>query len=453
MKTYDIMNAGPNNRFKANGRIVSNSGSIVQLQNLFRNSLPDLEEARSLVKCGDYDALAMLYNSVPEVLAQCVRTAFVPARGMKFIVADFSSIEARVLSWVAGEHWKLEAFREGKDIYCETASRMFHVKVEKHGENAKLRQWGKQAELSCGYGGSVGALRAMGALEAGMKEEQLQPLVEMWRKANPRIVHLWADVEEAAKTAVKEKTTTRTHGLVFTYRGGMLYITLPSGRHLSYVKPRIGENRYGGEGLTYMGNDFTRHWARIDTFGGKITENCLVKGTRVITDKGLVPIEGVTRDMRVWDGQEYVSHNGVVYQGMQAVMSYEGLTATPDHEIYIDDQRKEAMRKLAERVEGERDVYDILNAGPRHRFAVWNGERALIVSNCVQGISRDLLCHAMEQLRDMRIVAHIHDELVLETPMNTGVEEVCGTMARVPSWAEGLVLRADGYECMFYRKD
>ena len=313
MKTYDIINAGPNNRFMANGRIVSNSGSIVQLQNLFRNSLPDLEQARSLVRQGNYDALSTLYDSIPEVLAQCVRTAFIPAEGMKFIVADFSSIEARVLSWVAGEHWKLEAFREGKDIYCETASRMFHVKVEKHGENAKLRQWGKQAELSCGYGGSVGALRAMGALEAGMKEEQLQPLVEMWRKANPRIVHLWADVEEAAKTAVKEKTTTRTHGLVFTYRGGMLYITLPSGRHLSYVKPRIGENRYGGEGLTYMGNDFTRHWARIDTFGGKITENCLAKGTRVITDKGLVPIEGVTRDMRVWDGQEYVSHNGVVY--------------------------------------------------------------------------------------------------------------------------------------------
>ena len=556
MKTYDIINAGPNNRFKANGRIVSNSGSIVQLQNLFRNSLPDLEEARSLVKRGDYDALAMLYNSVPEVLAQCVRTAFVPARGMKFIVADFSSIEARVLSWVAGEHWKLEAFREGKDIYCETASRMFHVKVEKHGENAEYRQRGKQAELSCiaegqlvltdkglvpiesvrtdmrvwdgeewvchegviyrgerevieydgltatpdhlvyenrhlclfgdfggrikgvrkvydlvnagrhhrftvsgklvhncGYGGSVGALRAMGALEAGMKEEELQPLVEAWRKANPRIVKLWADVEEAAKTAVKEKTTTRTHGLVFTYRGGMLYITLPSGRHLSYVKPRIGENRYGGEGLTYMGNDFTRHWSRIDTFGGKLVENCLSGGTLVITDKGLVPIECVDVSMRVWDGQEYVSHNGVVYQGRQAVMSYEGLTATPDHEIYIDDQRKEPIRKLAERVESKRDVYDILNAGPRHRFGVWNGERALIVSNCVQGISRDLLCHAMEQLRDMRIVAHIHDEIVLETPMNTRVEDVCEKMARVPLWADGLVLRADGYECRFYRKD
>lgn len=233
----------------------------------------------------------------------------------------------------------------------------------------------------------------------------------------------------------------------------MLYITLPSGRHLSYVKPRIGENRYGGEGLTYMGNDFTRHWSRIDTFGGKLVENCLSGGTLVITDKGLVPIECVDVSMRVWDGQEYVSHNGVVYQGSQAVMSYEGLTATPDHEIYIDDQRKEPIRKFAERVESKRDVYDILNAGPRHRFGVWNGERALIVSNCVQGISRDLLCHAMEQLRDMRIVAHIHDEVVLETPMKTRVEDVCEKMARVPSWASGLALRADGYECEFYRKD
>ena len=450
MRTYDIQNAGPKNRFMANGRIVSNSGSIVQLQNLFRNSLLDLEEARSLVKAGDYDALSMLYESVPEVLAQCVRTAFIPAEGMKFIVADFSAIEARVLSWVAGEKWRMEAFRDGKDIYCETASRMFHVKVEKHGENAEYRQRGKQAELSCiaegqlvltdnglipiegvtaemrvwdgcewvnhagviykgerevieydglaatpdhlvyadgifrrfgslakriervrrsrvydvlnagrhhcftvsgklvhncGYGGSVGALRAMGALEAGMKEEELQPLVEAWRKANPRIVKLWADVEEAAKTAVKEKTTVKTHGLVFVYRGGMLYIRLPSGRNLSYVKPRMGENRYGGECLTYMGNDFTRHWARILTFGGKLVENL------------------------------------------------------------------------------------------------------------TQGISRDLLCHALEQLRDMRIVAHVHDELIIECPQDTSVEEVCGKMSRVPEWAEGLILRADGYECKYYRKD
>ena len=556
MKTYDIINAGPNNRFKANGRIVSNSGSIVQLQNLFRNSLPDLEEARSLVKRGDYDALAMLYNSVPEVLAQCVRTAFVPARGMKFIVADFSSIEARVLSWVAGEQWKLEAFREGKDIYCETASRMFHVKVEKHGENAEYRQRGKQAELSCiaegqlvltdkglvpiesvrtdmrvwdgeewvchegviyrgerevieydgltatpdhlvyenrhlclfgdfggrikgvrkvydlvnagrhhrftvsgklvhncGYGGSVGALQAMGALEAGMKEEQLQPLVDMWRKANPHIVQLWYEIEKAAKTAIKEKTTAKTHGLVFTYRGGMLYITLPSGRNLSYVKPRLGENRFGGESITYMGNDFARHWSRIDTFGGKLVENCLAMGTLVITDKGLIPIERVEVNMRVWDGVEWVKHEGIINRGIQQVITYEGIKATPDHKIFIDD-RKVNVSELTENHFPEQSyVYDILNAGFRHRYSVWNGERALIVSNCVQGISRDILCHAMEQLKEMRIVAHIHDEIIAECPMNTSVDEICQRMATVPSWASGLALRADGYECAFYRKD
>ena len=617
-----------------------------------------------------------------------------------------------MVSYLAGEQWKIEAFRDGKDIYCETASRMFHVKVEKHGENAEYRQRGKQAELSCGYQGGVGALRAMGALEAGMKEEELQPLVEAWRRANPRIVKLWADVEEAAKTAVKEKTTAKTHGLVFTYRGGMLYIRLPSGRNLSYVKPRIVENRYGGECLTYMGNDFTRHWARIPTLGGKLVENCLSEGTLVITDKGLVPIECVDIGMRVWDGVEWVNHDGVICQGDREVINVNGIYMTPDHKILtakgwcesgqseglnwaevrlpdsIEEGRKRkgkrstlgsivrvrkgcnyvqhrtdkkkipeaflwlsrkskikrfnrtndplpysaaqggkqssgqtsvalrmCMRKegsssnagfvrqknanqilrvyegktnkrsaedarnvssssvgslaqyeakmsrpaspcisqlrrerhngmramagkfreflggygfyVAERirlrpnrqqrrlqpgklsVDGSKDeliksprnkntrnavrkasavnslrnhrniqinpalsskswmslgvyaqatrfkksVYDLLNAGPRHRFAVWNGERALIVSNCVQGISRDLLCHALEQLREMRIVAHIHDELLIESPMSTSVEEVCKKMAGVPSWASGLLLRADGYECKYYRKD
>ena len=347
MKTYDIINAGPNNRFMANGRIVSNSGSIVQLQNLFRNSLPDLEQARSLVRQGNYEALSTLYESIPEVLAQCVRTAFIPAEGMKFIVADFSSIEARVLAHLAGEQWKVEAFREGKDIYCEIASRMFHMKVEKHGENAEYRQRGKQAELSCGYQGGVGALQAMGALEAGMKEDELQPLVDAWRKANPHIVQLWYEVEKAAKTAIKEKTTAKTHGLVFTYRGGMLYITLPSGRNLSYVKPRLGENRFGGESITYMGNDFARHWSRIDTFGGKLVENCLATGTLVITDKGLIPIERVEVNMRVWDGVEWVKHEGIINRGIQHVITYEGIKATPDHKIFIDD-RKVNVSELTE---------------------------------------------------------------------------------------------------------
>lgn len=333
-------------RFYGANRSGRFSGTIVQLQNLFRNSLPDLVQARSLVARGDYAALEMLYDSVPEVLAQCVRTAFIPAPGYKMIVADFSAIEARVLAWLAGEQWVLDVFAAGGDIYCETASRMFHCKVEKHGENGELRQKGKQATLSCGYGGAEGALIAMGALEAGMKEEELGPLVAAWREANPRIVQMWWAVDRAVKTAVKDKTVTRTYGLIFEYRGAMLYITLPSGRQLSYVKPRIGENRFGGESVTYMGMDTTKHWARIESFAGK-----------------------------------------------------------------------------------------------------W-------VENIVQAVARDILCHAMEQLKDYRIVAHVHDECIVECPPATTVDEICARMAIVPSWAPGLILRADGYECPgFYMKD
>ena len=321
------------------------AGRIVQLQNLFRNSLPDLEEARDLVKSGNYDALALLYDSVPEVLAQCVRTAFIPSPGYKFIVSDFSATEARVIAWLAGEQWRMEAFSDGKDIYCASASQMFHVPVEKHGINGHLRQKGKIAELALGYGGSVGALTAMGALDMGLSEEELQPLVSAWRESNPNIVRLWWAVDKAVKTAVKEKTTTHTHGLEFKYQGGMLYIMLPSGRHLSYVRPRIGENRFGRESVTYMGTDFTKHWSRIETFGGKCVENI------------------------------------------------------------------------------------------------------------VQAISRDILCHAMKQLSSYRIVAHVHDEVIVEATQETTVEEICNLMSSVPPWAPGLILRADGYECKFYQKD
>ena len=344
VKTYDIINAGPNNRYMANGRIVSNSGRIIQLQNLFRNSLPDLATARSLVSAGDYDALYALYDSVPEVLAQCVRTAFVPAPGYKFIVADYSAIEARVLAWLAGEQWVLDVFAEGGDIYCETAGRMFHCVVKKHGPNAELRMKGKQATLSCGYGGGAGALRAMGALEAGMKEDELDPLVKAWRQANPNIVKLWWAVDRAVKTAVKDRTTTSTHGLTFTFHGGMLYITLPSGRQLCYVRPRIGENKFGGESVTYMGLDGTKHWSRIESYGPKFVENS------------------------------------------------------------------------------------------------------------VQAISRDILCHAMERLSDYRIVAHIHDEVIVEAPPEVSVEEICSIMNQAPPWAKGLIIRADGYECRYYQK-
>ena len=651
LRTYDIINAGPKNRFMANGRIVSNSGAIVQLQNLFRNSLPDLNEARELVKNGDYEALSALYDSIPEVLAQCVRTAFIPAPGYKFIVSDFSAIEARVLAWLAGEQWVLDVFASGGDIYCETASRMFGVPVVKHGVNGELRQKGKQATLSCGYAGGVGALKNMGAIEAGMKEEELQPLVEAWRASNPNIVKLWYAVDRAAKTAIKEKTTTTTHGLEFKYQGGMLYIKLPSGRHLSYVKPRIGENRFGGESVTYMGTDFTKHWARIETFGGKLVENCLAEGTLVITDKGLVPIEKITKEMLIWDGKEFVHHDGLIYQGVRDVILVNDVYMTPDHkiltdkgwkksgesngfnwaavslphgfeegskhfsgkssvavplrmrkgnsrassgltreevscevmrmhEIHSDKRSKEnsrhvtssgmgcmaqheaemsgpesscleklrrpwnqslrqmarKLRKLlgrhgtlmeegtgfgphrqqrklhsgelpldnekrelsqqkkdsfhnhtfleaasSESLRAKRDrgdnsvlqngsplacrvsvpateckkpVYDIRNCGPRHRFAVWNGERALIVSNCVQAIARDILCNALEQLSEYRVVAHVHDECIVECPEEVSVEEISSKMAIVPSWAPGLVLRADGYECPgYYMKD
>lgn len=249
------------------------SGRIVQLQNLFRNSLPDLEQARALVSQGNYDALETLYPSVPEVLAQCVRTAFIPKRGMKFIVSDFSAIECRVLAWLAGEQWVLDVFASGGDIYCETAGRMFHCKVVKHGENGELRQKGKQATLSCGYGGGPGALKAMGALDAGMKEEELQPLVDAWRAANPKIVQMWWAVDKAVKEAIKKRTTTRTHGLEFKYQGGMLYITLPSGRQLSYVQPRVDQSGR----ITYMGTDTTKHWSRIESYGPKFVEN-IVQG-------------------------------------------------------------------------------------------------------------------------------------------------------------------------------
>lgn len=254
------------------------SGRLIQLQNLYKNTMPDLAQARALVRSGNYEALSMLYEDIPDTLSQLIRTAFVPQDGRKLIVADFSAIEARVLAWLAGEKWVLEVFEKGGDIYCETAARMFHCRVEKHGENAELRQKGKQATLSCGYGGSVGALKAMGALEAGMTEEELQPLVDSWRAANPNIVRFWWDVDRAVKECVKMRIPTETHGLRFDYRSAMLFITLPSGRRLAYVKPRIGENQFGGESVTYMGVGGTKKWERLESYGPKFVEN-IVQGT------------------------------------------------------------------------------------------------------------------------------------------------------------------------------
>ena len=321
------------------------SGKIIQLQNLPQNHIPDLAQARGLVEAGDFDALAMLYEDIPDTLSQLIRTAFVPQGGRKFIVADFSAIEARVLAWLAGEKWVLDVFGKGGDIYCETASRMFHCRVEKHGENAELRQKGKQAVLSCGYGGSVGALKAMGALEAGMTEDELQPLVDSWREANPNIVQLWWDVDRAAKECIKKRMPTETHGIRFDYQSGMMFTTLPSGRRLAYVKPRIGENRFGGESVTYMGVGGTKKWERLESYGAKFVENL------------------------------------------------------------------------------------------------------------VQGIARDILCYAMQTLKNCAIVGHIHDEIIIEADRRMSVEAVCEQMGRTPPWAKGLLLRADGYSCEWYQKD
>lgn len=321
------------------------SGRLIQLQNLYKNTMPDLAQARALVRSGNYEALSMLYEDIPDTLSQLIRTAFVPQDGRKLIVADFSAIEARVLAWLAGEKWVLEVFEKGGDIYCETAARMFHCRVEKHGENAELRQKGKQATLSCGYGGSVGALKAMGALEAGMTEEELQPLVDSWREANPNIVRFWWDVDRAVKECVKMRIPTETHGLRFDYRSAMLFIALPSGRRMAYVKPRIGENQFGGESVTYMGVSGTKKWERLESYGPKFVENI------------------------------------------------------------------------------------------------------------VQGTARDILCYAMQTLKNCSIVAHVHDEVIIEADRRMSVTAVCEQMGRTPPWAKGLKLRADGYECEFYQKD
>ena len=254
------------------------AGRIIQMQNLPQNHLDDLSEARGLVRAGDFDALEMLYEDVPDTLSQLIRTAFVPQKNRKFIVADFSAIEARVIAWLAGEKWRQDVFAEGKDIYCASASQMFGVPVEKHGVNGHLRQKGKIAELALGYGGSVGALKAMGALEMGLSEDELPALVSAWRQANPKIVQFWWAVDRAVMDAVTRKTTTKTHGIIFSARNGMLFITLPSGRNLAYVKPKIGTNKFGGDCITYEGVGGTKKWEQLDSYGPKFVEN-IVQGT------------------------------------------------------------------------------------------------------------------------------------------------------------------------------
>lgn len=321
------------------------AGRIIQLQNLPQNHMSDLADARALVRSGNYDALELLYDDIPDTLSQLIRTAFVPQDGRKFIVADFSAIEARVLAWLAGEKWRMRVFADGKDIYCSSASQMFGVPVEKHGINGHLRQKGKIAELALGYGGSVGALKSMGALEMGLTEEELQPLVNAWRNANPMITALWWDIDRAVKTTVREHIPTEVAGLKFTYESGFLFLTLPSGRQLAYVKPRMGENQFGGEAVTYEGVGATKKWERLESYGPKFTENA------------------------------------------------------------------------------------------------------------VQAIARDILMYAMQTLSHCDIVAHVHDEIIIECDRRVSLDAVCEQMGRTPPWAKDLLLRADGYECDFYKKD
>ena len=258
------------------------AGRLIQMQNLPQNHLPDLEQARALVRRGDYDGVEMLYEDVPDTLSQLIRTAFVPRAGAKFIVADFSAIEARVIAWLAGEQWRQAVFAKGGDIYCASASQMFKVPVEKHGVNGHLRQKGKIAELALGYGGSVGALKAMGALDMGLAEDELPPLVDAWRQSNPNIVKLWWNVDRAAIEAVRNKHANSTHGIGFSCRSGMLFVTLPSGRRLAYVKPRIGQNRFGGQCVTYEGVGGTKKWERLDSYGPKFVENIVQATARDI---------------------------------------------------------------------------------------------------------------------------------------------------------------------------
>ena len=267
------------------------AGRLVQVQNLPRNSMPDLEEARALVKQGNTTALAMLYESVPDVLSQLIRTAFIPSKGHHFYVADFSAVEARVIAWLSGEEWRQAAFAKNEDIYCASASQMFGVPVVKHGINGELRQKGKIAELALGYGGSIGALKAMGATKLGLTDDELPPLVQMWRNASPHIVQFWWDVDKAAKECIKTHLPQTTHGMKFIYRSGCMFLRLRSGRYLCYPKPKIGTNRFGSESITFMGINTVKKWDRIETYGAKLVENIVQATSRDLLAEAMRRLE------------------------------------------------------------------------------------------------------------------------------------------------------------------
>lgn len=619
------------------------AGRLLQLQNLPQNHIENIGLVRALARRGDLDALSVMFDSVPDILSQLIRTAFVAREGSRFIVADFSAIEARVIAWLAGEEWRMKAFAEGKDIYCASASAMFGVPVVKHGINGELRQKGKVAELACGYGGSVGALKAFGADKMGLTEAEMQSIVDNWRASSPRIVQLWWNVDRAIKQTLEDGTTHRTHGLMFSLQKGILFIRLPSGRSLAYVKPRLIDGK-----ITYEGVSSNKGWSRLESYGPKFVENCLAEGTQVLTDRGWIEIQNVTTKDALWDGEQWVSHDGLINKGIQEVINIDGALMTPDHRVLTQEgwknassceglkrhevklpnsdrvrrvereeipvegkmrlwervhhdcraffRRKAEILRLHERKankhckrnsqalqtpfipcmafnEGtlhgsyssslgqlwrqgnqslrqmariireflggyvtnlperanagqnrrewelhsrelqmgglqnpvqkqtskytdrytlgqdncergcrsfrhkghnaplqntawlddrylvrktglKKQVYDLKNAGPNHRFAIKTEAGPMIVHNCVQGISRDLLLNAMKQVGpDARICMHIHDELVIEADSSVKLDDICKKMAQVPEWAEGLLLRADGYETKFYLKD
>lgn len=619
------------------------AGRLLQLQNLPQNHIENIGLVRELARRGDLDALSVMFDSVPDILSQLIRTAFVAREGSRFIVADFSAIEARVIAWLAGEEWRMKAFAEGKDIYCASASAMFGVPVVKHGINGELRQKGKVAELACGYGGSVGALKAFGADKMGLTEAEMQSIVDNWRASSPRIVQLWWNVDRAIKQTLEDGTTHTTHGLMFSLQKGILFIRLPSGRSLAYVKPRLIDGK-----ITYEGVSSNKGWARLESYGPKFVENCLAEGTQVLTGRGWIEIQNVTTKDALWDGEQWVSHEGLINKGIQEVINIDGALMTPDHKVLTQEgwknapsckglkryevklpnsdrvrrvereeipvegkmrlwkrvhhdcraffRRKAEILRLYERKankcskrnpqalqtpfipcmafnEGtlhgsysscldqlwrqgnqslrqmariireflggyvtnlperanagqnrrewelrsrelqmgglqnpvqkqtskytdrytlgqdncergrrsfrhrghnaplqntawlddrylvrktglKKQVYDLKNAGPNHRFAIKTEAGPMIVHNCVQGISRDLLLNAMKRVGpDARICMHIHDELVIEADSSVKLDDICKKMAQVPEWSEGLLLRADGYETKFYLKD
>lgn len=589
------------------------AGRIVQLQNLPRNSMPDLDLARNMVLDGDLETLELCYDDVQDVLSQLIRTALEAPPGKRFIVADFSAIEARVIAWLAGEEWEMKAFAEGKDIYCATASAMFGVPVVKHGVNGELRQKGKVATLACiaagqkvltakgpvpiervtpsmkvwdgfeyvpqegavyrglrpvftydgltatpdhqvyvddplgtrlmsfweaatchypllgadrhelitsdteikpvydilnagprhrytvsgrlvhncGYGGGIGALKAMGADKMGLTDDELQTVVRKWREASPHIVKLWSDVENAAINAVAGiPTTIKQHGLHFHVEDDALYIELPSGRHLVYLHPHLGKNRFGSDAIIYTGLGGSKttagRWGALETYGGKLVENCLAEGTLVLTDHGLIPIElidCISKDIRIWDGVRYVQHEGVIDKGVQHCIKIDGLYMTPEHliltkkgwtpgakahgltwENVASPFGYQEIRGQHSRIDCNRQneytmpVFDIRNCGPRHRFAVYDPEtkKVRLVHNCVQAIARDCLCAAMKRLTaaGYKICAHIHDEVILEMPEGRGsLDDAVHIMCQNELWNEGLVMNADGFEAKYYQKD